>query len=89
MAIYQSIAEGTYIAFTYGEESNTIVIGGNALGSEQLSIQGMYGEYVAFEDREGGDLIWIDKNGYIVFTLSCELKKSTMIKIAESVFLVK
>lgn len=89
MAVYQSIDEGTYIAFAYGEESNTIVIGGNALGNEQLLIRGVYGEYVPSEDGEGGDLIWIDKNRHIALTLSSQLGKDTIIKIAESVFLVK
>ena len=90
-ALYQSTDGKTHVAFSYvvNDEENEVHIWGNADGSEWLAIQDMRGEYVPSEDGKSGDLIWIDENRQIVFTLSSELKKSTTIDIAESVFLVK
>ena len=41
------------------------------------------------EDGEKGELIWIDEESQIVFAISADLEKHTIIKVAESVFRAK
>lgn len=88
-AVYQSSNGEELITFSYSpaEEVRMMDIWGSTDNSELLSINGMRGEYIPFEDRSGGDVMWIDESTQIVFYLSSTLDKSTIISIAESVFL--
>lgn len=90
LALYQSSYDGRSLVFTYstGKTWGELVIWGDTDSSEQLTIQGLHGEYVLSEDGAEGDLIWIDDERQIVFTLSSSLGKDTMIEIAESIFRV-
>ena len=89
-AIYQYLDDERHaIVFTYGEERNELIIWGDLENSERLTIQGFPGEYVPSDYKEGGDLVWIDENSQIVFTLSATLEKDIIIKMANSVYLVK
>lgn len=91
IAVYQSIDDGQQIIFTYafGTEWDELVIGGDANNNEQLTIHGMHGEYIPYGDDQTGDLVWIDENRQVVFTLSSTLSKETLVEIAESVTLTK
>lgn len=90
-AVYYSNDKGMIVfSYAFFEQWNEIfTFNDNVDNHEQLSIRGMYGEYVPFENRAGGDLIWIDESRQIALVLSTELEKDTIIKIAESVLLVK
>ena len=89
-ATYQYLDDERHaIVFTYGEERNALTIWGDLENSERLTIQGFPGEYVPSDYKEGGDLVWIDENSQIVFTLSATLEKDIIIKMANSVYLVK
>lgn len=89
-AVYQYLDDERHaIVFTYGEERNELTIWGDLENSERLTIQGLPGEYVPSDYKVGGDLVWIDENSQIVFTLSATLEKDIIIKMANSVFLVK
>lgn len=91
IAVYQSIDDGQQVvfAYTFGTEWNELTIWGDLENSERLTIQGFPGEYVPFDYKVGGDLVWIDENSQIVFTLSAALEKDIIIKIANSIYLVK
>lgn len=88
-AVYQSSNGEELITFSYSpaDEVRMMDIWGSTDNSELLSINGMRGEYIPFEDRSGGDVMWIDESTQIVFYLSSTMDKSTIISIAESVFL--
>ena len=91
IAIYQSDDGAHQVIFMYhpSNEEDTMIIGGDTDGSERLTIQGLYGEYMPSEDGEKGELIWIDEESQIVFAISADLEKHTIIEVAESVFRAK
>lgn len=91
IAVYQSIDDGQQVvfAYTFGTEWNELTIWGDLENSERLTIQGLPGEYVPSDYKVGGDLVWIDENSQMVFTLSATLEKDIIIKIANSIYLVK
>ena len=78
--------KGKFI-YSPADKVRLMEIWGSTDNSELLSINGMHGEYIPFADREGGDVMWIDESIQIVFALSSGLDKSTMISVAESVYL--
>ena len=88
-AVYRSSDGEELITFSYSpaDKVSMMEIWGSTENSELLSINGMSGEFIPYEDRPGGDVMWIDESTQIVFYLSSILEKSTIISVAESVFL--
>lgn len=59
------------------------------MASEEVSVNGMYGEFYQPENTaESNDLFWFDEGLHIAYSISGHLEKSVMLHIAESVSLV-
>ena len=88
IAIYGFSVENAKFVFEYGtfeSMEGIIITDDDANGADRLTVNGMPGEYVPLEDRLGGDLIWIDENQKIAFSISSVLDKDTTIRIAEGI----
>ncbi len=88
IATYGTSVEDAKFVFHYGDFEtigNMTIFDDNIGGAERLTINGMPGEYVPFEDGSGGDLVWIDEDRQIAFFISSVLDKGSTIRIAEGI----
>lgn len=88
IATYQSADGAHQIIFMYhpSNEEDTMIIGGDTDGSERLTIQGLYGEYMPSEYGEKGELIWIDEVNQIVFVISATWRNKQLSKLQRAYF---
>ena len=85
--IYQSGDEVLYLSYrTIGSNSQAEFFQGNG-ETELVSIHDNAGEYIEADDVGAmNDLVWLDKESGILFSLSGSLDKETMLKMAGSVY---
>lgn len=89
--VYIQEAGDEAIIFYYLPLDQVDILGihGNLDTAERISIHGIQGEYVPYSDAYGADLVWIDADNQLLFSVSANLDKTTIIRIAEGITLAK
>lgn len=89
MITYMDSNSKGMIIYCYSDMAETDLVAidqiGKDLDFETVQINGIRAYYYSYKDEEGGDLIWIDEETKLVFTISTSVSRDELLLFANSI----